>query len=523
MPYASAFERDIFISYCHTDNENPLGTGWIEVFHNILRLRLKQILGARTPEEEPSIWRDARLQGNDAFADVLIEELRKVALVVSIVSPSYVRSEWCVKEISEFCRAAEERGGVVVGNKARIFKVLKTPVTRDKHPPVLQSQIGYDFYTLDKDTRIPQEFTLTPGDTNGPKALEVINELAYHIKATLDVLNQALARAPQAPAAAAAQPIAAAAPGARKRSVYLAETSFELDEERTQVRRDLEARGIRVLPEGDLPVRNPVQFKQTVKAALAECDLSVHMIASNRSLVLPGETHDTVYLQNQMAADHCAAVSCMTRLIWIPEGTTSGDALQQQFIETLHTDPAAQKNADVLTDSTQGLITRIHDVLRKLDEPKKGAAPPQPGTVARSVIYLVAHPEDAPFADPLRDTLFERGFDVLDPLSDAAASEKEIQDCHRMNLVDCDAVVLCYGKANEFWMRSQLSEAQKAVGWREGRPLKARAVLLAPPDTAPKSRFRPPHDYLVLDARAGFEPAMLESLAAALSPAQAAG
>ncbi len=65
MPYASAFERDIFISYCHTDNENPIGDGWIEVFHQILALRLRQILGVRSPEQEVHFWRDSRLQGNN--------------------------------------------------------------------------------------------------------------------------------------------------------------------------------------------------------------------------------------------------------------------------------------------------------------------------------------------------------------------------------------------------------------------------------------------------------------------------
>ena len=192
MTYASAFERDIFISYCHSDNENPIGLGWIEVFHKILSIRLKQILGARVPQEEPSIWRDARLQGNEAFANALGDELANVALVVSIMSPSYVRSEWCAREVLAFCQAAEERGGLTVGNKARIFKVLKTPVDRDQHPSALQSQIGYEFFTLDKETMIPREFTLTPGDINAYKALEVINDLAYHIKATLDAVNQAL-------------------------------------------------------------------------------------------------------------------------------------------------------------------------------------------------------------------------------------------------------------------------------------------------------------------------------------------
>ena len=276
---------------------------------------------------------------------------------------------------------------------------------------------------------------------------------------------------------------------------------------------------MRVLPEGDLPVRHPGQFRQAVNEALAQCDLSVHMIAPDRSLVLTGEVHDTVYLQNQMAAERCTQ-SDLTRLIWIPEGMTprEDDTLQQQFITMLHCDPEAQKNAEVLTNPVQALIARIHDTLRKLDEPKKRpAVSPAPApALARSLIYLIAHPDDVPMVEPLREYLFDSGFEVLDPLSDPNATEKEIFESHKMNLIDCDAAIVCFGKAGEFWMRSQLSDAQKAIGWREGKPMRARAIYLGPPDTPPKIRLRS-HDYLVLDGRAGFEAKILEPLLEALS------
>jgi len=512
MTYASAFERDIFISYCHTDNENPLGLGWIEVFHKMLQIRMRQILGARVPEEEPSIWRDARLQGNDEFADVLGEELQKVALVISIVSPSYVRSQWCIREIAEFCQAAQQRGGLKVDNHARIFKVLKTPVERDQHPPVLQGQIGYPFFIVNGDTKIPREFTLAPGDSQESKALEVITDLAYQIKATLDAINRSL----RAGAAATADTTA-------RRSVYLAETSFELDDQRNQVRRELEARGMRVLPEGDLPVRHPDQFRQAVTEALAQCELSIHMIGPNRSLVLPGEVHDTVYQQNQLAADACTR-SDLARLIWIPEGPPpkEEDTLQQQFIATLHNDPAAQKNAEVLTNALQGLIARIHDTLRRLDEPKREPAAASVASTRPSRIYLITHPSDMAACEPLREHLFDRGFEVLDTLSDPGATEKEIFEAHKMNLVDCDAAVVCFGTAGEFWARSQMSDVQKAIGWREGRPMAARAIYLGPPDTPPKARLRS-NDYLVLDGRAGFDPACLAPLVEALRAASQGG
>ena len=39
------------------------------------------------------IWRDPKLQGNDYFSDKLVGTLPKAAVLVSIVSPRYVKSE----------------------------------------------------------------------------------------------------------------------------------------------------------------------------------------------------------------------------------------------------------------------------------------------------------------------------------------------------------------------------------------------------------------------------------------------
>ena len=114
-----SFENDIFISYAHIDNE-PLTKGqegWISDFHRALEKRLAQLRG-----EKPKIWRDLKLQGNDYFGDTIVEQFPKVALLVSVLSPRYVQSDWCVKELREFYRAAERTGGVRVADKSRIFR-----------------------------------------------------------------------------------------------------------------------------------------------------------------------------------------------------------------------------------------------------------------------------------------------------------------------------------------------------------------------------------------------------------------
>jgi hypothetical protein len=72
-----------------------------------------------------------------------------------VLSPRYVKSEWCRKELQEFIRAAERSGGVFINSKSRIFKVVKFPVPRDQHPAEIEGLLGYEFFREDPDTHPP--------------------------------------------------------------------------------------------------------------------------------------------------------------------------------------------------------------------------------------------------------------------------------------------------------------------------------------------------------------------------------
>src|SRR4029453_5742311 len=118
------FDHHAFISYAHIDNEplTPGQKGWVAQFHATLQTMLSQRLG-----EKARIWRDDKLEGNDMFAQEIVDQFARTALLISILSPRYVRSEWCTRELRAFCEAAALTGGVTIGNKSRIFKVVKTP------------------------------------------------------------------------------------------------------------------------------------------------------------------------------------------------------------------------------------------------------------------------------------------------------------------------------------------------------------------------------------------------------------
>src|SRR5262245_60108964 len=117
-------EKDIFISYAHLDNETLTEEqkGWVTTFHHALEKRLGQLLA-----HLPNIWRDEKLQGNDYFGEEIVDQFQKLRVLVSILSPRYVESDWCRKELRTFYDVAQKFHGVRLGNKSRIFKVIKHP------------------------------------------------------------------------------------------------------------------------------------------------------------------------------------------------------------------------------------------------------------------------------------------------------------------------------------------------------------------------------------------------------------
>ncbi len=148
------FQRNLFISYAHIDNV-PLTEqqqGWITRFHNTLSAMLNMRLGRKA-----EIWRDSKLNGNDIFADEIVQQFPKTELLVSVLTPRYAESEWCTREVKEFCKSAEATGGLVVDNKSRVLKVIKMPVDDEGPlPSVMREALGYPFYEYDEQ-QVPLE------------------------------------------------------------------------------------------------------------------------------------------------------------------------------------------------------------------------------------------------------------------------------------------------------------------------------------------------------------------------------
>lgn len=143
----SKYTHDIFLSYCHLDNRRLEGekSGWVSRLHNDLDVRVPALLGSAI-----QIWRDERLQGNEVFSESILDAVANVAAFVAVVTPGYEKSGWCRNELAAFIEAAKNEGGIQLGTRLRLFKVIKTPLPLEDQPASLRSLLGYSFFDEQK-------------------------------------------------------------------------------------------------------------------------------------------------------------------------------------------------------------------------------------------------------------------------------------------------------------------------------------------------------------------------------------
>jgi hypothetical protein len=388
------------------------------------------------------------------------------------LSPGYVAptSEWCMRELCEFHRLAEQGIGIQVGEKARCIKVVKSFLDREKHPSQLKGLLGYEFYEIDEESGRPHEFSYLPeGDRYG-RYLKKIDDLAFDLSELLKSFDQPQMLPPVADI---------------EHTVYLAETTTDRTEYRDSIKSELISRRFRVLPDEELPATAP-EYRLKVTELLKQAGLSIHLIGEKYGRMLEGdEENSIVQIQNELAAHLSAEAPGLSRLIWIAPDLVPVGKLQPAFINLLRTCKEAQNGAELMERSFEELKNRV---IEKLNPPKPTAARllqfPHEGLVR---IYLMCDKLDFTSVTAIRDYLYEKKYEVV--LAAREGDAVQVIEYHKENLLECDATLIYYGHGNEFWLHSKLSDLRKVRAWGRERPL-LKGIYLADPETDQKRDYK---------------------------------
>jgi hypothetical protein len=484
-----SYAKHLFISYSHIDDK-PLSDhqqGWITRFHHGLSAMLSVRLG-----KEVSIWRDNKLSGNDIFADEILAQFPSTELMVSIISPRYVQSEWCTREAKEFCKAAEQTGGVVVGNKARVIKVIKLPAEcEDLLPEVLRQELGYPFYFLDEN-QVPIELDPAYGEEFAQKYNRKLATLSHDIAQFIKKLE------------ADSATTTGAANNAPRPRIYLSECSYDRRDDRESIATDLRFQGYDVYPDKALP-REEDAYVDEVKQLLAKCELSIHLFGSKCGFIPDGPSDRSASaLQNELAAAR-AKTTGLLRVVWLPEGTRAESPEHQAFLDSLLQDTEPQFGADLLTGTREELKLAVRAALKKLEDMR--TPPPQEAADSR-LIYLICEQRDRKATISLRKSLLSHGWEIQLPVFEGDPAE--VRKANEEVLAACDAVLLFYGAGDEAWKRCVEFDLRRALSYRRGKRLLAQYTYLAEPATSDKEDRIELGEPNLINALSGFSEQGLE-------------
>ncbi|MDB4794874.1 TIR domain-containing protein [bacterium] len=467
--------NDVFISYAHLDDRSLTEgeKGWISQFHRSLEVRLGQLLG-----EEPKVWRDPKLKGGDLFDETIADQFAAAKVMVSIVTPRYLKSEWCNKELREFCRLAENSGGLAVQDKSRVFKIIKTPVDYEHIPEEISALfkrvLGFEFYDIDPESGRVREYDETFGSEARQRFFEKVYDVAYEICNILRFSGNDSQTTQNE-----------AADGGKK--VYLAVSTSDQKTERDALRRELLERGCVILPSAPLPFGG-TELKEAIAGYLKEADLAVHLVGTRYGMVPEECSVSLVELQNQLASQRSVDFG-LDRLIWMPETLLSSDDRQTTFLEHLQSNKDVVAGAELVRDSLDNFRDYlIENLTEDTAESEARITSKANSEGSAPQLYLIYDQKDEDFIEPLEDALFNGGFDVATPVFEE--DEAVCAQLHNQKLVHCDGVVIYYGSSQRSWVEMKLLDLRQAPGYGRIKPAPKTLIYVGPPEDRKKKRFK---------------------------------
>jgi hypothetical protein len=442
MPYIQEFTNDVFVSYAHADNEpNPVGFCWVNKFVEHLEIELRRRLGGT---QDLKFYFDEKSLRSSDHLRVLLENVRTSAAFVAILSPSYTARTWTRDELTAFGSSAGEPG--------RLFAIEVLPIDeRDGIPEQIAHLHRIRFWWTEPPKEVP--YTVTPTVPPDNRYITRLQDLAECLRTQLREMANPQGGRSQSPSIEAR--------ATNPNTVLLAQTTDDLDEDREQVRRYLHQYGLTVLPDRIYP-QGGLEFAAAFRSDIKKASLFVHLLGplpSRQPPDLPGSYGQFQY--------QTAKAAGLRTLLWRRPDF--------DFTAVAHHDRSLLSEPTVLA---MGLEAFKAEIVR--------SSQPQPAPDNRlkadPFVFINADSADINLASALNAEFKRHNCTVAMRATkgSAAAINRDLED----NIVQSDAMILVYGKAEQTWVRGQLRLYSRLKHQRP-RPLSVLAIYKCPPKPKP--------------------------------------
>ena len=490
MAFVPEYEHDVFISYAHVDDQpfmdaatgQERSSGWVATLVRHLKNELAQKIGRA---DAVAVWLDAHnLRGHHPLNAEIAARLERTAILVAILSPGYVASDWCQQEAQLFATAGGDRG-------RRVFVVEKTPLDGEEPPESLSGRRAYRFWYRDRAEQ-PRTFAMPLPHPDEIDYFRQIEDLARDLRDQCRVMRgdptarSVSAPTPSAPAGIATSVVRAGA------AVVLAEVTDDLEFKRSEVQRYLEQQSVQVLPELTYPLGR-AEFEAAFEADLDRATLFVQLLGS-----VPGKRpRDIPDGYNWLQLDGA-------RRRGLPILQWRSPELDLEAVEW----PRHRELLELDTVQATSLESFKKSILAALEPPPR-SEPPRAGA-DRPLVFLNTESRHRDIAREVRSAIGDRAV-WAEPLFEGPA--EMVREDLEQNLIDCDAMIMVYAD-NPGWARAQLRNYHK-LSPRRDRPVRAIGLIDAPPTEKPELGFFLP-ELVTIDGRSGIGSNTLDQLVASL-------
>jgi hypothetical protein len=436
----------VFVSYAHIDNDVPVNDvgdgGWVDLLLEKLPLHVARHLGARA-----TFARDREfIRSNQPLTDQVRGTVQASAVLLVVMSPSYLKSSWCNLERREFLDIAKDRV-----SEGSMFVVRASPVDIQAQPEEFRDLRGLDFYR-----RVPHSadyHLLGQNNPRDPDLQDRIITLGREIAEQLERLQQRT------------RPGNVAPPPAASARVFVASATDDMESRENELRNHLTQAGIEVLPSAHsrYPTTNLAAYEAAVCKELASCALFAQVLGrvpGKKLAFAPDKRLPALQFELARRLD-------IPALQWRERGEV-GDVPDAAYRELLEHAQACG----------------IEEFKVTVAERAVRPAPPPPRSKNPEVaVFVSADARDHDLSMEISNALADFGVDCY--RMPATGAPAVLRAALENNLRDCDGLVLVYGRTEFYWVQQQLRQARKINSTRTA-PLSTLAVFDGPPPNKPE-------------------------------------
>jgi hypothetical protein len=462
----------IFISYAWDDDipppAPPGAKGFVTFLDENLRYEFKDF-----GPDRPQVWRDTRrVAAADQFDSVIDDALKAASTLIVILSPNWMASTYCRKELDAFARYRSVEG---LNVRERVVVINKRHVELGDRPELLQGQVGFNFFERaeDEDKVSGDHEYFSRGSVQDDRFWKQLEDLANY-----------LLRRPSPPE----QPPPMGKSG---RTIFVAKPASDMRSAYDRIIKELTGKGHTVVPDPAANIPLDSSAAAIIDAALKTAEISVHLLGEKAGPIPEDHTQSIVELQLARAAAKAIAADqpelSFHRIVWAPKAlenvARSAEGKAANASERYPLDVLESFDHKLPTDKVEGdTLSKFVDFLNQhlvLITPPRATIDWRTDDGEDRRIYLYHSPEDTDYVLRLAEALYQRKVEIVLPAFEGP--DAEVRKFHSKTLSECDAVALCWATASEVWVRAQASALRDWHGLGRTHQFAYRAVVAAPP------------------------------------------